>query len=175
MMLLKIVYDKLVAKVNNIDANAFVLKTQYGTDKSEIGKKKFLILAILLKKTDQNAKITEIVGKIPSISGLATNAALTALENKTPNISNLVKKTDYDTKITKIEKRLTDHNHDKYITTSEFNTLPASVFNARLTQANLVRKTDFDNGVSNLDNNIGANETSNKCTENELKNLKKIE
>ena len=46
----------------------------------------------LLKKTDYNAKITEIEGKIPIVSGLATNAALTAVENKILNISNLVKK-----------------------------------------------------------------------------------
>ena len=45
---------------------------------------------VLLKKTDYNTKITEIKGKIPSISGLATNAALTAVENKIPNINNLV-------------------------------------------------------------------------------------
>ena len=30
------------------------------------------------------------------------------------------------------------------MTSSEFNTLAASVFNARLVQANLVTKTDFD-------------------------------
>ena len=94
----------------------------------------------LAKKTDYNAKITEIEGKISSISGLATNAALIAAENKKPNIRNLVKKTDYNTKITEIEKKLTDHNHDKYITTPEFNTLAADVFNARLAQANLVAK-----------------------------------
>ena len=50
----------------------------------------------LVKKTDYNANITVIEGKIPSISGLTTNAALTAiksdLENKIPNISSLVKK-----------------------------------------------------------------------------------
>ena len=44
----------------------------------------------------------------------------------------LLKKTDYDTKITKIENKLHNHNHDKYITTPEFNTLAADVFNARL-------------------------------------------
>ena len=31
-----------------------------------------------------------------------------------------VKKTDYDTKICGIEKKLTDHNYDKYITTAKF-------------------------------------------------------
>ena len=47
-------------------------------------------------------KITEIETKIPSISGLATNAALTAVEKKIPNISRLVKKKTklYSTKIT---------------------------------------------------------------------------
>ena len=32
----KTVYDKLVAKVNNIDTSDFVLKTQYNTDKTEV-------------------------------------------------------------------------------------------------------------------------------------------
>ena len=34
------------------------------------------------EKTNYNVKITEIEGKIPSISGLATNAALTTVESK---------------------------------------------------------------------------------------------
>ena len=55
--------------------------------------------------------------KIPSISGLATTSGLTAVENKTLGVNILVKKSNYDTKISKIEKKLTDHNHDKYITT----------------------------------------------------------
>ena len=51
---------------------------------------------------------------------------------KIPSLSSIVKKADYDTKITEIEKKLIDHNHDKYITLPEFNTLAADVFNARL-------------------------------------------
>ena len=35
----KTVYDKLAAKVNNIDASDFVLKTKYQTDKAELEKK----------------------------------------------------------------------------------------------------------------------------------------
>ena len=66
------------------------------------------------KKTDFNAKVTE--GKIPSISGLATNSALTAVENKIPDVSSLVKKTDYNTKMSDIGKKIIDHNHDKYVT-----------------------------------------------------------
>ena len=34
-VLKKAVYDKLVAKVNNIDTSAFVLKTTYQTDKAK--------------------------------------------------------------------------------------------------------------------------------------------
>ena len=34
-MLLKNAYNKLVAKVDNIDTNGFVLKTKYNTDKTE--------------------------------------------------------------------------------------------------------------------------------------------
>ena len=52
----------------------------------------------LVKKTNYNAKITEIEGKIPSISALATISVLTAVENKIPDVGNLVKKTDYDAK-----------------------------------------------------------------------------
>ena len=35
----------------------------------------------------------------------------------------LLKKKKYDSKITEIEKKLPDHNHDKYITNPEFNDL----------------------------------------------------
>ena len=75
---------------------------------------------------------------------------MVAVEKKIPSISNVVKKTDYNTKITEIEKKLTDHNHDKYITTPEFNKLGAIVFNVRLVQANLVTKTDFDAKLSSI-------------------------
>ena len=56
---------------------------------------------------------------------------LTELENKIPIISNLVKK-NFNTKFTEIENKRNDHNHDKYIATSEFNKLAGDVFNARI-------------------------------------------
>ena len=115
-------------------------------------------------------QITTPKGKIPDVSSLATKATLSALENKIPN-SDLVKKTNYDTKITETEKKPTDHDHAKYITTPEFNTMAANIFNARLALANLVTKTDFDNSIWSLDNKIEANKTKNKSIENELKKL----
>ena len=44
--------------------------------------------------------------KIPSISGLATKAALTAVEKKTPNISILVKKQIITQKLLKLKRIL---------------------------------------------------------------------
>ena len=85
----------------------------------------------LAKKTDLNAKITEIENKMPSITGLATNSASTAVENKIPDVSSLVKKTDYDTKVNEIEEKITHHNHGKYITTPELNNLAAGGFYCR--------------------------------------------
>ena len=50
-----------------------------------------------------------------------------------PNVSNSINKSDYKTKIYEIENRMTnDNNHDKYITTQEFNKLTYKNFPARL-------------------------------------------
>ena len=83
-----------------------------------------------------------------------------------------LKKTDYNTKVTEIENKLNNHNHDKYITTPEFNQLAADVFNARLSQVNLIAKTNFDNTVSSLNSKIAENKTKNGSIENKLKKLK---
>ena len=87
----KTVYDKLVAKVNNIDTSGFVLKTKYDADKTEL-EKKIPDTSKLVKKSDYNAKVSELENKIPSISGLVTTSALTTVENKIPSVSTLVKK-----------------------------------------------------------------------------------
>ena len=115
------------------------MKTKYQTDKTEL-ENKIPDVSNLVKKT----KLTELENKIPDISNLATKTALTAIENKIPSVSNLVKKTDYNTKIIDIENKLNNHNHEKYIDTSEFDKLAVDVFNARLAQANLITRTDFD-------------------------------
>ena len=55
------------------------------------------------------------------INKLATTTGFTAIEKKT-NFSNAVKKTDYKTKFIETENKIiTDHDHDRYITTQEFN------------------------------------------------------
>ena len=85
----KDVYDKLVAKVNSIDTSGFVLKTKYDTDKSEL-ENKIPDTSDLVKKTDYNTKITETEGKIPNVNNLATQTTSTTVENKIPDVSNLL-------------------------------------------------------------------------------------
>ena len=84
----------------------------------------------------------------------------------------LLKKADYDTKVTEIENKLNNHYHDNYITTPEFNTLAVDVFNARLAQAKLVTKTVFNAKLSSLNKRIPTNKTKHLLVENELKKLK---
>ena len=65
------VYDKLAAKVNNIDTSTFVL-----TDKTEL-ESKIPDVTNFVKKT----KLTELENKISDVSSLATKTALTVVEN----------------------------------------------------------------------------------------------
>ena len=97
------VYDKLVAKVNNIDTSGFVLKTKCDTDKSILNNK-IPDTGSLVKKSDDNSKITEREGKIPDISNLATKTALTTVEKKIPNVSELATKTE----LTTVENKIPD-------------------------------------------------------------------
>ena len=119
-------------------------------------------------------KLTELENKTPDVSSLATKTALTAVKNKIPDASSLVKKTSHDTKIREIENKISDHNHDKYIITPEFNALAADVFNARLAQANLITKTDFDAKPSSRTRKITSNKSKHLLVENELKKTKDI-
>ena len=69
------VYDKSVAKVNNIDTSGFVLKAKYDADKSEL-EKKISDTTGLVKKTDYNRKITGLENKIHDTSKLATKTGI---------------------------------------------------------------------------------------------------
>ena len=78
------------------------------------------------------------------------------------------KKTGYNTKIKEIENKFPDHDHDKYITTPEFNKLRAENFLARFAKANLatksdiancLNKTDFDDKLKNLNKKVTSNKT----------------
>ena len=91
----------------------------YDKEQSKL-EKEILETSGLAKKTDYSTKIANVESKTPDVSGLATKAALNNVET---------------------ENNLNNQNHDKYITTPEFNTLAADAFNTILARSNLVKKT----------------------------------
>ena len=93
------------------------------------------------------------------------------MENKIPDVSGLFTKTNYNTKISEIEGKIHNHNHDKYITTPEFNNLTAKVFDARLKLANFATKTDFDTELNKISDRVTSNKSKHLLVENELKKL----
>ena len=72
-----------------------------------------------------------------------------------------MKKTDYDTKISDTEKKIADHNNDKYITTQKFNKLTTEV-----------TKADFDAKLQSLSKRITSNKTKHVLVKTELKKLR---
>ena len=87
-----------------------------------------------------------ILIKNTGASGLVTatvlNTKICEFENQILNVGGLVMTTVVNSKISGVENKIP--NHDKYITTPEFDKLTAETFTERLKQANLVTKTDFD-------------------------------
>ena len=84
----------------------------------------------VVKKTEYN----ELVKKVNAI--------------KTTDTRNLLRKTDYDKKISEIQKNKknpTDYDHSNRYTTQELNNLTVENFAARLAQAKLATKVDTAN------------------------------
>ena len=96
----------------------------------------------MVKKTDFNTKITEVEGKIPNISGLATSSALTAVENKITDISSLA----ITSALTTVENKIPD------IT-------------------GLITKTDFDAKLKAISDRVTKNKSEHLLVENELKKI----
>ena len=64
--------------------------------------------------------------------------------------SDYVKKADYNTKTSEIGKKILDVDHDKYITTQEFDKIKEN-FAARLREAKLATKADISDSVEKTD------------------------
>ena len=77
--------------------------------------------------------------------------------------------------MSEIERKITDHDHGKYITTPELNSLGAGVFNARLAaQTDLIKKTtEFDVKLKGISGRVTKNKTKHLLVENELKKQKR--
>ena len=101
-------------------------------------------------------------GKIPSISGLATSSELTAVENKIPNASSLVKKTNFDPKVIEIEGKIPS------ITGLATNSALTAVENKISDVTRLVTKTDFDAKLKGISDRVTKNKSKHLLVENEL-------
>ena len=97
------------------------------------------------KKKDYNVKITETESKIPSISVFATNAALTPVENKISDVSNLFQKTDYDAEVLDVKS--------KYFTAANYNKFANEKLDLKIKQKGLVDKSDIARFINNFDFN----------------------
>ena len=151
---LKTKYDTEKSELENKipDTSGLFKKTDYDTKVTEI-EGKIPDISNLATKTE----ITTIENKIPSVSNLATKTALMTVENKipdinnlatkttltntVPNISTLIKKSDYDTKIAEIE--------NKYVSNAWFS--------SKLAQANVITKRNFQEKIIDLEKNIKRN------------------
>ena len=97
------------------------------------------------------------------------NTKISEVENKRPDISNLVTTTILNSKISEVENKIPDHA--KYITTQEFNNLAAANFAARLKQVDLLNKTDFDDKLTSFNKRITSNKTKHLEVQKKLNSL----
>ena len=161
-------------KFSHVDTTSFELKTNLANLKTEVDKldiDKLVSVPVdlsklsdavkndVIKKTDYNAKITEIENKIPDINNLATKTASNTVAIKIPDISSLVKKTYYDAKITEIEGKIPD------ITNLATNTALNTVENKIPAVSGLATKTS----LTAIENKIP--DISNFTTKTALTNL----
>ena len=104
--------------------------------------------------------------KILYVSGFVTTTVLNT------KIGSFDKKTDYDAKVSKIEKKQLEHDHNnKYITTKEFNRLTAENFTGRLKQANLATESDIDDFVEKAGFDDKLRISNKKVTSNKTKQV----
>ena len=88
-------------------------------------------------------KINKIKGETLSITGLATTAALNAVNNEIPNVSDLIKKAGCDTKTLNIDS--------KYFTTSDYNKFTNNILDAKIKNKKLVNKSVISGFIDNSD------------------------
>ena len=80
---------------------------------------------------------------MPSITSLATISALTAIENKVPDVSDLVKETNYDAEISDIAP--------KYFAMVGYNNFTSQTLDAKLKKKELVHKSAIAGFINNAD------------------------
>ena len=79
---------------------------------------------------------------------------MTAVENKIPDVNNLVRKANYDAKILV--------NESKYFTTADYNKFTSQTLDAKIKQKRLVDKSALAGFMNNADLDKKSSNISNK-------------
>ena len=105
--------------------------------------------------------------EIPAVNGLVITTVLNTkigkIEDKTSDMSGLVKKPDYNAKISDIES--------KYFTTSDYNKFTSKILEIKIKVRGLVDKSDISGFIDNSDSD---KKVATLTTKSELKNVESI-
>ena len=94
-----------LSEISHVVKNDVVKKNVYNAKMKNI-EDEIPHVTNLVTNASLNAKINEVKDKIPNITNLAATTALTAVENRIPNISDLVKKMTIKQKLMKLKIKL---------------------------------------------------------------------
>ena len=96
----------------------------------------------LVKKTIYDAKINEIKGETPSITGLVTTSALSTVRDDIPNVSDLVKK--------KIMMQNYEILKRKYFISSDYKIFTNEILGAKIKNKKIVIESDISEFIKNI-------------------------
>ena len=98
-----------------------------------------------VKKTEYNKLVTKV-------NGIDTTKFVSRTKYEKDG-------SDLEKKSSDVDKKITDHNYDKYITTQELNRLTTENFKARLAEENFITKTDLDTELKKNCDRVTSNKT----------------
>ena len=146
-----------IKNITHVDTSSFALKTNVANLKTEVDK---LDIDKLAPVPTDLSKLSDVV-KNNVVKKADYNTKITEIEGKIPHTDALVKKTDYNTKITKIEDKIPDISNlaRKIALTSVENNLATKT--ALTTAENkipdtniLVKKSGYNTKITGIENNI---------------------
>ena len=124
-------------KLSDVVNRKVVKNTKFNTPKTKVNN---------LEKKNPDSTTLLWISEL-EVSGLVTttilNIKISEIENKIPNISDLIKKEDQHAEISDIE--------EKYFTTSDYNKFTSEILDAKIKQKELVIKSDISNLVKDSD------------------------
>ena len=124
-------------KLSDVVNRKVVKNTKFNTPKTKVNN---------LEKKNPDSTTLLWISEL-EVSGLVTttilNIKISEIENKIPNISDLIKKEDQHAEISDIE--------GKYVTTSDYNKFTSEILDAKIKQKELVIKSDISNLVKDSD------------------------